>query len=632
MSTATWAHRDTVVSKLTLRGKKLDSLVAPQRLTHLLQTVDLYPPGFPPDAILCIRRCRTRIPASWATRPHAVLPSLEWQRTLQGSIDQLRHRAMRPLYEAVPPSAEAVLFANRAELLACVARDWCDETLPTRWWWQSLFPQQGGYAAFLRAWQESGEHIPSTLQVLARLGLLVPVMNRLPEHEVRMLSRLLERTFGLTELASWSLGETKEPEQSTELSMPPDLSVWDRWVPELFRSRLDLDRQRFVGVGLMVHRAPSVVRSSAFAASFQRWYRTVAEDVAVRSPREGHGGLQGPEDGAHGERFATEKTVAPPLTTDHTAMIVSATPSLQDLNGASVMSSESIKGREPAEAAPEQTPIRHGKTERALRQPTGKAILPELTSSWLLPDVSTIQTERGGIFYLLNVGLALNLYGDFTMPLRPGLALPIWDFLALVGERIVGRELMEDPIWPLLGRLAGREEGQRPGATFDPPTDWRLPREWAQPFAAGPWRWAWTEGRLRVWHQADFLLIDCAMEDEPSSHDVHALLQDYRQNGELVRVDSSSLMHGPNPLDRWLAWLLPYLRARLARALAPDGTTDWPTVLINHHATLAVTDTRLDVTFSLNQHPLAIRIAGLDRDPGWVPAAGRFVAFHYQVP
>jgi hypothetical protein len=27
--------------------------------------------------------------------------------------------------------------------------------------------------------------------------------------------------------------------------------------------------------------------------------------------------------------------------------------------------------------------------------------------------------------------------------------------------------------------------------------------------------------------------------------------------------------------------------------------------------------------------PLQIRFAGLDRDPGWVPAAGRFITFHF---
>jgi acetyl/propionyl-CoA carboxylase alpha subunit len=47
-------------------------------------------------------------------------------------------------------------------------------------------------------------------------------------------------------------------------------------------------------------------------------------------------------------------------------------------------------------------------------------------------------------------------------------------------------------------------------------------------------------------------------------------------------------------------------------------------------ARVALTATRVDVFYSLNRHPIEIRLAGLDRDPGWVPAAGRFVAFHFE--
>jgi hypothetical protein len=43
-----------------------------------------------------------------------------------------------------------------------------------------------------------------------------------------------------------------------------------------------------------------------------------------------------------------------------------------------------------------------------------------------------------------------------------------------------------------------------------------------------------------------------------------------------------------------------------------------------------VTPTRVDVLMKLNELPIAIRLAGLDRDPGWVPAAGRFVAFRFE--
>jgi hypothetical protein len=46
---------------------------------------------------------------------------------------------------------------------------------------------------------------------------------------------------------------------------------------------------------------------------------------------------------------------------------------------------------------------------------------------------------------------------------------------------------------------------------------------------------------------------------------------------------------------------------------------------------VVLSPTRLDVSFDLATHPLAIRAAGLDRDPGWIPAAGRSVAFHFEL-
>jgi hypothetical protein len=39
---------------------------------------------------------------------------------------------------------------------------------------------------------------------------------------------------------------------------------------------------------------------------------------------------------------------------------------------------------------------------------------------------------------------------------------------------------------------------------------------------------------------------------------------------------------------------------------------------------------RIDVVFALQHLPLAVRLAGLDRDPGWVPAAGRDLRFHFE--
>lgn len=617
-----WADTETVVSKLTLKGKGLDTLTAAQRLTRLLQSVDLQPPGFARDAILCIRRCRTQVPASWIAQSHVTAPSHEWQQRLHRSIEQLLHRAGRPAVEAVSPAAEAVWFANRAELLACVAKDWRDGRLLSRWWWQSLFPERDYSALFLRAWQESPEYIPSALHLLARMEQLLPVMRQLATHEAGTLRREVERAFGLTHLTGEFSLEPTEATDETSRSEITRYSLWHSTVPELLSGGLSIEQEQFVGIGLLLHRAPSVVRSTAFARHYHQHYRAIADNREV--PNDDMVAPSAPREPSIQFLNHVAPDVVPSGHADHLATTL--TEELERREGPFQRSRQTSGRGEPV----------IGQSSVEQRRSTSfapKSKTPINQQLWTQSEAQTLESEYGGVFYLINVGLFLELYGDFTQPLRSGLSLPIWDFLALVGERLIGSALREDPLWPWLSQLAGRELSQPAGSTFDPPTEWRVPPEWLRSFSGTePWRWAWAEGRLRVWHSSDFMVFDCAMEEEPSPEAVRTLLQDYRRDGEVIRIDGPSSALGFKPLDRWLAWLLPYLQARVARSLACGVSDDWPALLLKHRATIACTDTKLDVTFSLNQHPLAIRIAGLDRDPGWVPAAGRFIAFHYRVP
>jgi hypothetical protein len=52
--------------------------------------------------------------------------------------------------------------------------------------------------------------------------------------------------------------------------------------------------------------------------------------------------------------------------------------------------------------------------------------------------------------------------------------------------------------------------------------------------------------------------------------------------------------------------------------------------VLRRRARVFVTSTHVDVVLSLAELPLEVRFAGLDRTPGWVPAAGRFVSFHFE--
>jgi hypothetical protein len=84
------------------------------------------------------------------------------------------------------------------------------------------------------------------------------------------------------------------------------------------------------------------------------------------------------------------------------------------------------------------------------------------------------------------------------------------------------------------------------------------------------------------------------------------------------------------PVRRWFSWLVPYLRARLRLALNLESHERIAEFICCRYARVRATDTHLDVFFRLSDLSFEIRFAGLDRDPGWVPAAARFIVFHFE--
>jgi len=72
------------------------------------------------------------------------------------------------------------------------------------------------------------------------------------------------------------------------------------------------------------------------------------------------------------------------------------------------------------------------------------------------------------------------------------------------------------------------------------------------------------------------------------------------------------------------------VQVRLQRALGLLSAGDVPHILCKHTARILLTATHLDIVLSLAALPIEVRLSGLDRNPGWVPAAGRFIAFHFE--
>jgi hypothetical protein len=626
--------RRTVVARVRIRGNVADPLLARLRIESALGSASLAPAGLPPSAILLVRKIADPLLGRLGIGHGGPTVSPEWEQAVRNRLAVIATGAARPARGFVSPSADAVVFADQSELLASLASDWCDGSAITRWWWQSLFPRTDARQLLIKAWTETPEYIPAALHQLAKRRDVQRVIHAIQTVEVQTLRQILIRTFGLGELqivfgSSRARPMTNENPRAQTNSFHSDqrtfetldVSFWKRWAPEASREDLTVEQTSFLAIGLMLYRAPAIVRSLAFSRAVERSYGQASHwEAERRSRRRSEGRFVDGRDSVERPIILDSKTTAKADTLDQA----------MEREKNSVL------------------PIHRARDEfsSTTRSPTLHTPQPQLSSQTVstsvegVPDqieadnpfvAGEVSTSFGGLFYFINVGLFLELYSDFTSPLRPGLTLPIWDFIALLGERILGPSIKSDPVWSLLVRLAGPDEQGSPGADFEPLDDWRMPISWLKPFSGkGEWCWSGSGGRLRVWHPEGFCVLDLPSEVEPNSEQVQSELQSYEETGEVLRADLEPLPSQETPLERWLGWIVPYLRARLARALGVAVDAAWPALLMSHEARVLVSDARLDVIFSLQRHPFEIRASGLDRDPGWVPAAGRFIAFHFE--
>lgn len=539
------------VRQLRFRGRVANSLATRGRVEMALAAGASRLEG---EAILCVRRIAI------------ALPRVD---NLSAALDAERSNAARPAHDAVPANANAILFADRAELLACLARDWCAGNASVCWWWPVLFPRDDFAKIVRAAWLEDARPVPAALARLEAAGLAPKFLATLSPGDVATLWRNIVHTFQLPALdAAWSATDITAADPAT-VREPRKTAPWASWIiPD---PSLRTDCARILITAILLERAPAKVRSVSFASDVRAWIRSraiPAVDASAatqifplvkKTPANGNF----PQSRAVTAAFESTLDLGRPVEAVRTAP--ASPPNRESIAIAGSTKVES--GLDPAPPPSPRTrerPANSVMSERRVRPARIERAAP-VTSPLTPPDESIalpagplpncISTEWGGSFYLVNVAIALGFYGDFTTPARPGLALPLWDFLALVGERMIGEEFAEDPLPCLFAKLSGRAEGESPGADFEAPT------------------------------------------------------------GETLAI--------------WLDRICHEIQARVAASLGLGHDCDLGAFVLNHHAKIETNSERLDAHFSLAEHPVELRVAGLDRDPGWVPAGGRSIYFHY---
>lgn len=539
-------------------------------MERALRNLDLEPAGLPAGSLLCVRRLRDPLPGRLGAAEREIELNARWSQAARDSLDRLASGAARPNAGRLPAGAEAVLFPTEADLLACFALSQAEGRMAFEWWWGCALPASDLRRTWSELWSRNPTLIPIAVQLLAAGANLPLVLRSLPGSAARPLLRQLAITYGLPELLQVLAQPAASMASSSSVARLPARSDNDTtavargvsnpaifhagFLPEITSREIaalaavPVETALLALVGLLLVRNPARVRQAAFVP----FARAVLNGAGILRRTVLPTDLGRPDifpDAVIASATPLPVSPAQAAASGRTPFTPSPSPPTQ----ASV----------PAQASPLTIPSRTaaGSSEAPAASPA--RLPPRLPVSERI-----VSTAHGGIFYLLNLALALGLYGDFTQPLRPGLALSPWKFLDLLGRRLLRGlpDAEDDSLWAALEQLAGSVE--EPVAMATGLADWQPDPAWSDP----P------------------LLLPAAARSSD---------------------------------ENFLTWLIPVLTDRLEHA----GVT-FP-MLLGQSARLVLTAGRVDVHFSLSSHPIEIRLAGLDRDPGWIPAAGRDVRFHY---
>ncbi len=632
--TLPWQADSTVIDCVRIQANQADADAARRRLEAALRTATLRPSRLPRSALLIVRTLQAPEPRLHPGVHPTQARAAEWHDALNRELDRIAGEAERPAAGAVSLSAKCVLFNDRAEMLACLALDWMQRTVRNHWWWHSMI--RGDLdATIAREWLSAAEFVPAAMQHLARRSHATSFVERLDEALVTALAERMCQAFAVPDAALSSeerLAGVADRFRSLRLNshVAEDwhaaATPWRLEVPEADSPGLTTARRIFLAQALMLCRAPARARSRAFQRAVIRWKNVREESTpnvlepAADSPLDQPGergaaaylgesarpnaavsALQDPADQTDG----ANRSVDHPQSTPHQA----APEAMSSAEGPHIQAQDA--GIAPAGiGSPAETASSTAQNENAADVAGILAAAPDAAISTMnrtpagsIPATSLlcqVHTSFAGVFFFLNLALALGLYSDFTSPQGKNLELDIWDFLWLLALEILGTEVRNDGLGFVLAMLAGRTTDDPPGSYFRPPTEWRVPDEWLEAFPEELERSrAEPGGRSRVMHPAGFLVQDEAPALETNR--------------------SASI-------EQWIGWLALYVRARLARAI---GRQDAAEFLCRVAGTIRISDTHLDIHFSLQDHPIEIRLSGLDRDPGWIPAGGRHVAYHF---
>jgi hypothetical protein len=644
-----------------------EPLAARLRLSHLFGGADLSPRGFPPHAVLVIRRATAgRGVALGAHVSRAVL-----EREVREQVSALWRRAARPFRGRVSESAEAVLFADEGEWLAALALAVARGEVGRHWCWRYTRAAAAGAPpaeTFVRAWGESARFVPAAVVRHPRGGEAARVLGALDTRDAGALLSALRAEFdlphpprapetddgraaGSSEIdEEVGVGRDRDSGGSTRSLSSESVSPWSRWLsPDGGAcARLPPASRRLLAFAAALFHAPAFARSREFAAEVFAFDESAApsrpadvdKGVGVhratrqrtRDFNDEHDARLQRDTGARrsqrddvqvGSRQATVDTDSPARRVDESASPVE----------------ETSKAR-PARSPGENVPRREFEILEVEDASAGGGEAEAHASQW--GALEGFETRLGGALFLLNLLAGLRLPGCFDEDYSLSAHITGWGLTELLARELLGETFAEyesDPLWDALARLDGRAEGGPPAEGLRVGESYRAPARWLRLFAPREAEDVWSlvedEGRLVISHNAGFPVAVLTLGGRAASEVAAQVVDEYRAQGLRVslRAEGGSVSAAEGTegdgLRRWMSWTFPFLKYALRCSLDDEGEGAARELLVRR-GRLYSTATHVDLVLAAADVSFEARRAGLDASPGWVRDLMRVVAFHFE--
>jgi len=724
-------HSKLAIGKLRVIGDVSDApsvRLAVSSFFDFSDFSDLRAPGVSPHEVLFVRKLSDSLPGRVLAKSGQSFRHYDWEQSVRDQLDDMHRIAVRPYKGVVPANGEAVLFSDRAEMLASFTLDLLKGQAGQHWWWKTLLdslrvgipPVQ----RLMESWQQDINLLPSILEHLYIWGQVETTLSKLSANETVELSLTLSKAYELSILATLlesvqltkhdsllsqraNINQADEGAVSDEIRITHSngsAAIWKRLLPNFrLSANLSLESGFLLSLGLAIQRAPWRCRNSLVQKELAAaWLGAVSvpgrldmsnpinpdtfiQDAcpAFSSEKEAqsdHMHEQGIESVCRSDATLKADEITQGMNSEgqenipdiaqKRAVTVEVQSNCSTNNARSNQSSKdayitpssqdlvTLSQEAPSETAfdlhsvlslPDtQLSSDHSSSDTSLSPHENPQVEAAFNANATQPYFSAegVITQLGGVLYLINLMQRLNLPACFEDEWHLQSMMSPWAILELIARGLLlqtGDDYSDDPLWGLLAHLDGRKLDEPVGKNFVSSERYKVPASWMQYISkeSSDISYAGNSGRLWVWDSKGFLLAEqkrCTKQSMceqaltiVNSFDDYAVTSvTERSPTEIPLVDSSilSTLTISDDLTHWLCSVLPYMNHLLIQLTGVEGNC-FDTSLLQCRGRLFVTNTHIDFCTGLENISPAIRCAGLDQDPGWLPEVGRVVLFHF---